>query len=128
MESQDKIRLILDTKYNTGADGLSGNDDFGQMSAWYIFSSLGFYPVAPGSVEYALGSPSLKEATMNLPNGNTFKMIAENQSDKNVYVQKVELNGKVLKRPFIQHSDIMNGGILKFYMTNMPNKELYKIK
>lgn len=124
-KSQDKIRMILDMKYKTGEDGLSGNDDFGQMSAWYIFSSLGFYPVAPGSVDYALGSPSVKEATINLDNGKKFKVIAKNQSKENVYVQKVELNGKTLQRPFIKHSDIMNGGELKFYMTNEPNKKLY---
>lgn len=124
-KAQDKIRMILDTKYKTGPDGLSGNDDFGQMSAWYIFSSLGFYPVAPGSVDYALGSPSIKNATINLDNGKTFTVIAENQSDENVFVQKVELNGKELKKPFIQHSDIMNGGELKFYMAKTPNKKLF---
>lgn len=112
-------------KYKTGVDGLSGNDDFGQMSAWYIFSSLGFYPVAPGSVEYALGSPSVKNATVNLDNGKTFRVIAINQSDKNVYVEKAELNGNELTKPFINHSDIMNGGILKFYMTDKPNTKLF---
>ncbi|WBL20814.1 GH92 family glycosyl hydrolase [Zunongwangia sp. HRR-M8] len=124
-KSQDKIRMILDMKYQTGADGLSGNDDFGQMSAWYIFSSLGFYPVAPGSVDYALGSPAIKDAKLNLDNGNTFRVIAENQSDKNVYVEKVELNGKELSKPFISHEDVMNGGELKFYMSNQPNKALF---
>lgn len=125
-KSQDKIRMILDMKYQTGADGLSGNDDFGQMSAWYIFSSLGFYPVAPGSVEYALGSPAISEAILNLDNGNKFKVIAKNQSEKNVFVRKVELNGKELTKPFIRHEDIMNGGELKFYMSGKPNKNLYK--
>lgn len=125
-KSQDKIRMILYMKYKNGADGLSGNDDFGQMSAWYIFSSLGFYPVAPGSVDYALGSPSVKEAVINLENGNHFSIIAENQSPKNVYVQKVTLNGKELSRPFIQHEDILSGGVLKFYMSPEPNKEIYK--
>ncbi|WBL27309.1 GH92 family glycosyl hydrolase [Zunongwangia sp. HGR-M22] len=124
-KSQDKIRMILDMKYQTGADGLSGNDDFGQMSAWYIFSSLGFYPVAPGSVDYALGSPAIKDAKLNLDNGNIFRVIAENQSDKNVYVEKVELNGKELSKPFISHEDVMNGGELKFYMSNHPNKDLF---
>jgi predicted alpha-1,2-mannosidase len=119
-KAQDKIRYILKEKYQTGADGLSGNDDFGQMSAWYIFSSLGFYPVAPGSVQYALGSPSVKEATIHLDNGNSFKVIAEDQSEENVYVEKVELNGKLLSVPFIEHEDIMSGGELKFYMTSKP--------
>ena len=124
-KSQDKIRMILDMKYQTGSDGLSGNDDFGQMSAWYIFSSLGFYPVAPGSVDYALGSPAVKDASINLENGNTFRVIAENQSKENVYVEKVELNGEELTKPFISHDDVMSGGELKFYMTSKPNKDLF---
>ena len=125
-KSQDKIRMILKDQYQTGADGLGGNDDFGQMSAWYIFSSLGFYPVAPGSTQYALGSPAIKEAIISLDNGNTFTVIAENQSDKNVFVEKVELNGKVLQEAFIEHEDLMNGGELKFYMADTPNQKLYK--
>ena len=124
-KAQDKIRMILKEKYMTGSDGLSGNDDFGQMSAWYLFSSLGFYPVAPGSVNYALGSPAVKEATLNLDNGNTFKVEAKNQSEKNVYVRKVELNGKELTEPFITHDQVMNGGTLTFYMSRKPNKNLY---
>ncbi|WP_299156026.1 GH92 family glycosyl hydrolase [uncultured Christiangramia sp.] len=125
-KAQDKIRMILKMKYMNGADGLSGNDDFGQMSAWYIFSTLGFYPVAPGSVDYALGSPAISEATINLDNGNTFMVIAKNQSDKNVYIKKVELNGKELTEPFIKHDEIMNGGELKFWMSSKPNKNLFK--
>ncbi|APU66998.1 GH92 family glycosyl hydrolase [Christiangramia flava] len=124
-KAQDKIRMILKMKYMNGADGLSGNDDFGQMSAWYIFSTLGFYPVAPGSVDYAIGSPAISEATLNLDNGKKFTVIAKNQSDKNVYVKKVELNGKELTEPFIQHDDIMNGGELKFWMSSKPNKQLF---
>ncbi len=125
-KSQDKIRMILKEKYKTGADGLSGNDDFGQMSAWYLFGSLGFYPVAPGSVDYALGSPAVKEATIHLENGKNFTVEAKNQSEKNVYVKKVELNGKEMSRPFITHDDILQGGTLTFYMSSKPNKKLYK--
>lgn len=124
-KAQDKIRMILKEKYQTGNDGLSGNDDFGQMSAWYLFSSLGFYPVAPGSVDYALGSPAIEEASLHLDNGNTFTVEAKNQSDKNVYVRKVELNGVLLKKPFITHDQVMNGGKLTFYMSSKPNKNLY---
>lgn len=127
-KSQDKIRMILKDQYQTGPDGLGGNDDFGQMSAWYIFSSFGFYPVAPGSAEYALGSPALDKATIKLENGNTFTIIAQNQSDINVFVEKVELNGRALTRPFINHSDLIKGGELKFYMTDKPNKNLYTNK
>ena len=124
-KAQDKIRMILKEKYQTGIDGLSGNDDFGQMSAWYLFSSLGFYPVAPGSVDYALGSPAIEEASLHLDNGKTFTVEAKNQSDKNVYVRKVELNGVLLKKPFITHDQVMNGGKLTFYMSSKPNKNLY---
>ncbi|NJW53618.1 GH92 family glycosyl hydrolase [Salinimicrobium oceani] len=119
-KAHDKIRMILREKYKTGADGLSGNDDFGQMSAWYIFSAMGFYPVAPGSPLYALGSPSLRKAVINLENGKTFTIIAQDQSAENVYVKKVELNGKLLTEPFLDHSDIMKGGELGFYMTSAP--------
>jgi putative alpha-1,2-mannosidase len=87
------------------------------MSAWYIFSTLGFYPVAPGSGQYALGSPAIKNATLTLENGKTFTVEAVNQSDKNVYVKKVELNGKPLTRLYITHEEIMNGGAIKFYMS-----------
>jgi len=125
-KSNDKIRMILNTMYQTGADGLGGNDDFGQMSAWYIFSSLGFYPVAPGSPDYSLGSPSVRQAKIHLKNGKVFEIVAKNQSEKNVYVSKVELNGKQLKEPVISHEDIMKGGKLIFHMSSKPNRKLYR--
>lgn len=109
-------------QYKPTPDGLGGNDDCGQMSAWYMFSSLGFYPVSPGGDEYALGSPSVNNASLNLENGKTFTVEAINQSDKNVYVQKVLLNGKELTRPFIKHADITSGGKLTFYMSAKPKK------
>ncbi|WP_166919239.1 GH92 family glycosyl hydrolase [Flavobacterium poyangense] len=121
-KAQDKIRMILKKMYRNGADGLGGNDDFGQMSAWYIFSSLGFYPVAPGSDEYALGSPLVKKAVFNLENGKNFEVETVNQSDKNVFVSKVFLNGKLLSKPFLKHSDVLNGGKITFYMSSRPNK------
>ncbi|MCP2026149.1 putative alpha-1,2-mannosidase [Flavobacterium sp. HSC-32F16] len=124
-KSQDKIRMILKKMYRNGADGLGGNDDFGQMSAWYIFSSLGFYPVAPGSDEYALGSPLVKKAVFNLENGKNFEVETVNQSDKNVFVSKVLLNGKQLNKPFLKHSDVINGGKITFYMSSKPNKKEY---
>ena len=124
-KAQDKIRMILKKMYRNGADGLGGNDDFGQMSAWYIFSSLGFYPVAPGSDEYALGSPLLKNAVLNVENGKTFELETVNQSDKNVFVSKVLLNGKQLERPFLKHADVINGGKITFYMASKPNKKGY---
>ncbi|WP_116789770.1 GH92 family glycosyl hydrolase [Flavobacterium psychrotrophum] len=115
-KTQQRVRMILNAMYKPSPDGLGGNDDTGQMSAWYIFSSLGFYPVAPGSDAYALGSPLVKSATLHLENGKTFTISAKNQSAKNVYVQKTELNGKPYGSTTIKHSDIMNGGTLVFYM------------
>lgn len=121
-KAQDKIRMIMKEMYKPAANGLGGNDDFGQMSAWYLFSALGFYPVAPGSNQYMLGSPVIKEATINLENGNQFKIEAKKQSDKNVYVKKVELNGKVLNQQYITHEDLTKGGTLTFYMSSKPAK------
>lgn len=96
------------------------------MSAWYIFSSLGFYPVAPGSDEYALGSPLVKNAVFNLESGKTFQVETVNQSNKNVFVSKVLLNGKQLSTPFLKHSDVINGGKITFYMSAKPNKKNYE--
>jgi len=124
-KAQDKIRMILKKMYRNGADGLGGNDDFGQMSAWYIFSSLGFYPVAPGSDEYALGSPLVTNAVFNLENGKKFEVETVNQSDKNIFVSKVLLNGKQLSTPFLKHADVINGGRITFYMSAKPNKNNY---
>jgi putative alpha-1,2-mannosidase len=118
--------MILKKMYKPAPDGLGGNDDCGQMSAWYIFTSLGFYPVCPGSDQYALGSPAVAHAILQLENGKTFTIEAKDQSDKNVYVQKVLLNGKQLSTPFISHADILNGGQLTFYMGPRAAKSNYK--
>ena len=117
-KTQQRVRMILKMQYKPTPDGLGGNDDCGQMSAWYMFSSLGFYPVSPGSDEYSLGSPSVKNALLTLENGKTFTVEALNQSDKNVYVSKVLLNGKAITDQTIKHADILNGGKLTFYMTS----------
>lgn len=121
-KTQQRIRMILNHQYKPAPNGLGGNDDTGQMSAWYIFSSLGFYPVAPGSDVYQLGSPLIKSAVLKLENGKTFAITAKKQSAKNVYVQKVELNGTPLQGTTLKHSDIMNGGTLVFYMGSKPKK------
>jgi putative alpha-1,2-mannosidase len=120
-KTQEKIRLILNMQYKNTPDGLGGNDDTGQMSAWYIFSSMGFYPVAPGSDQYAIGSPAVGKATINLENGKIFTINVKNQGDKNVFIKKIELNGKPLNGYFISHSDIMNGGEMTFYMSAKHN-------
>ncbi len=117
-KTQANIRMILKKQYRNGPAGLGGNDDCGQMSAWYIFSSLGFYPVAPGSNEYALGSPAVENATVDVGNGNYLKITAKNQSAKNVYVKKVSFNGSVLNKPFITHDEIKKGGELVFEMSS----------
>lgn len=122
-KTQERVRMILKKQYKNSPDGLGGNDDCGQMSAWYIFSSLGFYPVAPGSDYYSIGSPAVKSAVLQLENGKTFSIEAINQNEKNVYVRKIELNGKVVSDFKIRHSDIVNGGKLVFYMSAKPSKK-----
>ncbi len=121
-KTQKQVRHILEMQYKSTPDGLGGNDDTGQMSAWYILSSLGFYPVAPGSEDYAIGSPAIKNAVLALENGKNFEIEAIDQSPKNVYVKKILLNGKEIKNFTLKHSDIMNGGKIVFYMSNKPNK------
>ena len=121
-KTQERVRMILPKMYKPTPDGLGGNDDTGQMSAWYIFSSLGFYPVAPGSDQYALGSPAVDAATIQLPKGKTLEIIAKNQSDKNVYVKEVLLNGTPLNQHFITNGQIMNGGKLVFVMSGKHGK------
>jgi len=121
-KTQAQIRRILEMQYKPTPDGLGGNDDCGQMSAWYIFSSLGFYPVAPGSDEYSVGSPLIQNAILHLENGKTFEIEAKDQSEKNIYVKKIELNGKTVKDFKIKHQDIMNGGKLVFWMSEKSSK------
>jgi predicted alpha-1,2-mannosidase len=125
--TQELVRETMRTKYQNAPDGLSGNDDCGQMSAWYIFSAMGFYPVTPGSDVYALGSPLFERATVRLPapqyKKGPFTVIAKNQSPENVYVQSATLNGRPLRAPFIKHSDIANGSTLVFVMGPRPNKD-----
>lgn len=115
-KTQERVRMILKKMYHPTPDGLGGNDDCGQMSAWYLFTAMGFYPMAPGSERYELGSPALATATIHLENGKTLKINALNQGDKNVYVQQVTLNGKALDRTYITHDELMNGGTLEFKM------------
>ncbi|MGB1647391.1 MAG: GH92 family glycosyl hydrolase, partial [Crocinitomicaceae bacterium] len=119
-KTQERVRTIMKAMYGPAEDGLCGNDDAGQMSAWYIFSALGFYPVTPGSDEYAIGSPLVKSAQFELPNGKTLKLTAENQSPINIYVQDVIFNGKILDGYQLKHSDLIQGGELIFKMNNKP--------
>lgn len=116
-KTQERVRMILATMYSDKEDGLCGNDDAGQMSAWYIFSAMGFYPVLPGSTDYALGSPSVQKATIQLEDGKQWVVKTVNQSADNVYVEKIFLNGEPLKTPSISHDVIKKGGEIIFYMT-----------
>lgn len=121
-KTQQVIRRILDNQYKPSPDGLGGNDDCGQMSAWYIFSALGFYPVAPGSDEYQTGSPIINSATLNLENGKQLKIKVQNQSAHNMYVKSISCNGKLITGTTLKHADIMNGGELVFSMISKPGK------
>lgn len=108
--------------FDNTPDGISGNEDCGQMSAWYIFSSMGFYPVCPGSNEYVFGTPSLKKAVISLENGKQFTVIVNNLTDENLYIKSVSLNGNEINRSFIKHDEIINGGTLVYEMSDSPNK------
>ncbi|QDL28290.1 GH92 family glycosyl hydrolase [Stenotrophomonas maltophilia] len=121
--TQARLKQIMDTQYADRPDGLAGNDDVGQMSAWYVFTALGFYPVAPGSGEYILGRPFLPKTAMRLPNGKTFTIVADGLDDRHTYVGSVSLNGKPLQRTFLRHDEILAGGELRFSMQAGPNKD-----
>ena len=116
-----RVREVLRTMYHDSVDGLSGNEDVGQMSAWYILSSLGFYQVEPAGGRYVFGSPLFNEASMNVGNGKTFRIIAHNNSKENMYIQSVKLNGKPYTRCYIDFKDIIRGGKLEFTMGNKPS-------
>ena len=105
------------------SDGLSGNDDVGQMSAWLMFTAMGFYPVTPGSGQYVIGRPFADRIALNLHNGRRFTVTAEGLSEENLYVQSVTLNGQPLTRSWIGHDEIMAGGTLHFVMGAEPNTE-----
>jgi len=115
-----RTRQVMDAMYKPKPDGLSGNDDCGQMSAWYIFSALGFYPLCPGSDRYELGAPVVERASLPLDNGNTFTVRTTGQGPKNVYVRGVKLNGQLLDRTYITHGELMAGGELLFELGAAP--------
>ncbi len=121
-KSQYWLREILNKMYKNDINGLGGNDDCGQMSAWYLFSVMGFYPVCPGTDQYVLGAPYLPYLKMTLPNGKTLEIKAPGVSDKKRYVQSLKLNGKVYDKMYITHEDILKGGVLEFKMGASPNK------
>ncbi|PQJ78075.1 GH92 family glycosyl hydrolase [Polaribacter porphyrae] len=120
-KTQEKVHQILTELYTNTPDGISGNEDCGQMSAWYIFSSLGFYPVTPASNQYIIGSPLFNKATIKLENGKTFTVEMVYKSEENIYIKSAKLNGKNYEYSYINHNDIVNGGTLVFEMTNKPS-------
>lgn len=121
-KTQGRLKQIVDSQYKPTPDGLAGNDDLGQMSAWLVFTALGFYPVAPASNEYAIGRPFVDRAVLHLPGGKDFTVTADGLSDANPYVESVMLNGKPLTRSFLRDAEIRAGGTLRFVMGPRPNR------
>ncbi|NDW08584.1 GH92 family glycosyl hydrolase [Dysgonomonas sp. 520] len=121
-KTQKYVSQIMTELYNTNSAGYAGNDDCGEMSAWYVFSAMGFYPVNPANGVYVIGSPLLQKAEIELENGKSFTIIAPKKSGKDIYIQSVSLNGKKYDKTYITHSDIINGGILEFKMGASPSK------
>ncbi|NEW81885.1 MAG: glycoside hydrolase family 92 protein [Mariniphaga sp.] len=121
-KTAEKVRYIMKEFYHDDPDGVIGNEDCGQMSAWYIFSSLGFYPVFPASGNYVLGSPLFDKATIHLPDGKKFTVEVVNNSPDNIYIQQIELNNQKQSKATINHKDILKGGLLKIVMGSKPNK------
>jgi predicted alpha-1,2-mannosidase len=120
-KTAEKVNYILNNFYFNKVDGISGNEDCGQMSAWYIFSSLGFYPVFPANGAYVLGSPLFKKAAIKLPGNKTFTVNAKNLNKQNIYIQSATLNGKAYGKSYLNHEDLVKGGILELTMGNTPN-------
>ena len=121
-KTQLLVRNIMSREYAFAPGGLSGNDDAGQMSAWYVFSAMGFYPFCPGKTDYALGSPLFKRVSIRLSNGNIFTIKADNNSNENIYIDKMKMNGSKHSIPFITHKHILDGGVLKLQMTDKHKK------
>jgi predicted alpha-1,2-mannosidase len=117
------VREICTTMYTDQPDGLCGNEDCGQMSAWYVLSAMGFYPVNPAAGAYVFGSPLFNEAEIAVPDGKSFKIIAKNNSPENMYIQSAELDGRPYEKSFITHKDILKGGVLTLTMGNTPNHD-----
>lgn len=122
-KTQKYVAHIMNNLYNTSSSGYAGNDDCGEMSAWYIFSALGFYPVNPASGEYVIGTPMLKQAVIQLPDGKQFIVKAPRKKESDIYIRSMKLNGKKYTRTSITHQDIINGGTLEFVMSDKPNRQ-----
>ena len=121
-KAQAKIREVLTKLYSATPDGYCGDEDNGQTSAWYVFSSLGFYPVTPGVNQYVIGSPLFKKATLHLENGKTFKIEAKDNSKSNYFIQSAQLNGNDYFNTYLNFDDIQKGGVIEFKLGEIPNK------
>lgn len=121
MKNQERVRQIMEELYKNAPDGLSGNEDCGQMSAWYVLSAMGIYPVTPGSENYIIGSPLFDKATINLENGKQFIISSKNNGKQNIYIENASLNGQNHQQSYIKHKDIVSGGELSFTMANSPS-------
>lgn len=121
-KTQKTIRELIANNFTDDAGGLPGNEDCGQMSSWYIFGAMGFYPTCPGNPTYQIGSPAFKKVSINLANGKAFTIIANNNSKENVYIQSATLNGESYTKSWIHHDDILKGSTLVFEMGSEPNK------
>jgi predicted alpha-1,2-mannosidase len=126
-KTQEKVRMIMKAMYADAPDGLCGNDDCGQMSAWYIFSALGFYPVCPGTDWYAIGSPLVKSAVITFKNGNKLEMEMKNQSEENIFIREIVMNGKKISKNYLEHLSLLNGGKIIYIMDSRPNKSWGKV-
>lgn len=122
-KTQKYVAHIMNNLYNNSSSGYAGNDDCGEMSAWYIFSALGFYPVNPASGEYVIGTPMLEEAVIQLPGGKQFIVKAPRKKKSDIYIRSMKLNGKKYTKTFITHQDLINGGTLEFVMSAKPNRQ-----
>jgi predicted alpha-1,2-mannosidase len=123
LKTQGRLRQIVDSQYKPAPDGLVGNDDLGQMSAWLIFTALGFYPVAPASNQYVLGRPFIDRAVLHLPNGKLLTIESANRGDEHPFLKDVLLNGKSLDRTYVTHEELMDGGTLKFIFSTEKDAE-----
>lgn len=122
-KTQKYVAHIMNNLYNTSSSGYAGNDDCGEMSAWYIFSALGFYPVNPANGEYVIGTPMLQQAVIQLPDGKQFIVKAPRKKESDIYIRSMKLNGKKYTKTFITHQDLINGGTLEFVMSAKPNRQ-----
>ena len=122
-KAQYWLRQVMDRLYTPEPDGLCGDEDNGQTSAWYVFSSLGFYPVCPGTNQYVIGSPLFDKVTLEMPGGNTLEIIAEGNGKKAFYIDDITFNGKTVRENYFTHDDLLKGGKIIFTMSEEPNKD-----